>query len=54
MALISLGWSLLLQLQELLLEVGNSLCHLLKLSVLHLDGVLEVHDHVGTGVHLIT
>jgi hypothetical protein len=46
-------WCLVLQLQKLLLEVGDSLHPLLKLGALRLEGILEVHDHVGTGVHLL-
>jgi hypothetical protein len=37
-----------------LLEVRDSLHPLLKLSVLRLDGILEMHDCVGIGVHLLT
>jgi hypothetical protein len=48
-----LQWSLLLQLQKLLLEVGDSLRPLLKLGVLRLDGVLRMYDRVGTGVYLL-
>jgi hypothetical protein len=44
----------LLQLQKVLLEVGDSLCPLLKFYTLHLDGILEVHDHMDTGLHLLT
>jgi hypothetical protein len=35
------------------LEISDSLCPILKLGILRLDGVLEMHDHVGTGVHLL-
>jgi hypothetical protein len=46
-------WCLVLHLQKLLLEVGDSLHPLLKLSILCLDGFLEMHDCVGAGVHLL-
>jgi hypothetical protein len=39
---------------KLLLKSGNHRYPLLELKILHLDGVLEVHNHVGTGVHLLT
>jgi hypothetical protein len=42
------GWRL-----KLLLESGNHHCPLLELEVMHLNDVLEVHNHVGTGVHLL-
>jgi hypothetical protein len=45
---------LLLQLQKLLLEVGDRLCPLIKLGILCLGGILEMHDHVGASVHLLT
>jgi hypothetical protein len=48
------GWCLLLQLQKLLLEVGDSLRHHLKLGILHPDRVLEMHDLVCAVVHLLT
>jgi hypothetical protein len=38
---------------KLLLDVGDRLHPLLKLSVLHLDGVLKVDDPVGTGIQLL-
>jgi hypothetical protein len=41
------------KLQKLLLEAGDNLHPLLKFCILHLDGVLEVHDHVDMGVHLL-
>jgi hypothetical protein len=34
--------------------VEDHLCPLLKLGVLHLNDILEMHDPVGTGVHLLT
>jgi hypothetical protein len=37
-----------------LLESGDRRCPLLELKVLHLDGILEVHNHMGPGVHLHT
>jgi hypothetical protein len=49
-----LKWCLPLKLQKLPLEVGDRLHPLLKLNVLRLDGILELHDHVGMGVHLLT
>jgi hypothetical protein len=42
------------KLQQLLLEVGNHLCPLLKLDVLRLHVVLKVDDHVSTDHHLLT
>jgi hypothetical protein len=36
-----------------LLESGDHHYPLLKLEVLLLDGVLEVYNHVGAGVHLL-
>jgi hypothetical protein len=42
------GWHL-----KLLLENGDRRCPLLKLKALHLDGMFEVHNHVGVGVHLL-
>jgi hypothetical protein len=49
-----LEWCLHLKLQQLLLEVGDHLCPLLKLSILHLHVVLKVDNPVGTGLHLLT
>jgi hypothetical protein len=43
-----------LQLQKLLLEVGDHLCPFLKLGTLCLQGVLKVYNPVGTDVHLLT
>jgi hypothetical protein len=37
-----------------LLEVGDHLCPLLKLDILHLNGVLKVNDPVGMDIHLLT
>jgi hypothetical protein len=48
-----LGWCLPLILQKLLLEVGDRLCHLLKLGILCLNGMLKVDDPVGTDIHLL-
>jgi hypothetical protein len=48
------GWYWPLQLQKLLLEVGDHLRPLLKLDVLHLHVVLKVDDLVGTSIHLPT
>jgi hypothetical protein len=48
------GWCRPLQLQKLLLEVGDRLRPLLKLGVLHLHVVLKVDDLVGTSIHLLT
>jgi hypothetical protein len=39
---------------ELLLESGDHRCPLLKLEVLLLDGMLEMYNHMGAGVHLLT
>jgi hypothetical protein len=39
--------------QKLLVEVGDCLCPLLKLGVLHLNGVLKVDDPVGIDIHLL-
>jgi hypothetical protein len=38
----------------MLLEVGDRLRPLLKLYISCLNGILEMHDRVGPGVHLIT
>jgi hypothetical protein len=43
-----------LQLQKLLLEVGDCLLPLLKLDVLCLNDVLKVDDAMGTDIHLLT
>jgi hypothetical protein len=43
-----------LQLQKLLLEVGDRLRPLLKLGALCLHVVLKVDDLVGTSIHLLT
>jgi hypothetical protein len=48
------GWCRPLQLQKLLLEVGDRLRPLLKLSVLRLHVVLKVDDPVGMSIHLLT
>jgi hypothetical protein len=47
------GWCWPLQLQKLLLEVGDRLRPLLKLGVLRLRVVLKVDDPVGTSIHLL-
>jgi hypothetical protein len=47
------GWCQPLQLQKLLLEVGDRLHPLLKLDVLCLHVVLKVDDPVGTSIHLL-
>jgi hypothetical protein len=47
------GWCWPLQLQKLLLEVGDRLRPLLKLGVLRLCVVLKVDDPVGTSIHLL-
>jgi hypothetical protein len=47
------GWCWPLQLQKLLLEVGDRLRPLLKLGVLRLHVVLKVDDPVGTSIHLL-
>jgi hypothetical protein len=39
--------------QKLLVQVGDCLCPLLKLGVLHLNGVLKVDDPVGIDIHLL-
>jgi tartrate dehydratase alpha subunit/fumarate hydratase class I-like protein len=39
---------------ELQLESGDRRCPLLELEVLLLDGVLEVYNHMGAGVHVLT
>jgi hypothetical protein len=49
-----LGWCLHLKLQQLLLEVGDHLHPLLKLSVLCLHVVLKVDNPMGTGLQLFT
>jgi hypothetical protein len=46
------GWCRPLQLQKLLLEVGDRLHPLHKLGVLCLNGVLKVDDPVGMDIHL--
>jgi hypothetical protein len=46
-------WCLPLKLQKLLLEVGDHLHPLLKLSILQLNGTLKVDDPMGTGIHLL-
>jgi hypothetical protein len=46
------GWCRPLQLQKLLLEVGDRLYPLLKLGVLRLHVVLKVDDPVGMSIHL--
>jgi hypothetical protein len=43
-----------MQLQKLLLDIGDHLHPLLKLEILRRNGIFEVHDHVGPGVHLFT
>jgi hypothetical protein len=48
------GWCLDLEHLELLLESGDRRCPLLELNVLLLDGVLEVYNRMGAGVHLLT
>jgi hypothetical protein len=48
------GWWRPLQLQKLLLEVGDCLRPLLRLDVLHLHVVLKVDAPVGTSIHLLT
>jgi hypothetical protein len=48
------GWCWPLQLQKLLLKGSNHLCPLLKLSILHLNGVLKVDDPMGMDIHLLT
>jgi hypothetical protein len=42
-----------LNLQKLLLEVGDHLRPLLKLSILQLNGTLKVDDPMGTDIHLL-
>jgi hypothetical protein len=37
----------------LLLEVGDRLCHLLKLDVLRLNGLVKVDDPMGMDIHLL-
>jgi hypothetical protein len=49
-----LGWCLHLKLQQLLLEVGDHLHPLLKLSILCLHMVLKVDNPMDTGLHLLT
>jgi hypothetical protein len=46
-------WCRPLQLQKLLLEVGDRLRPILKLDVLCLNSVLMVDDPVGTDIHLL-
>jgi hypothetical protein len=48
-----LRWRLHLKLQQLLLEVGDSLRPHLKHGVLHLHVVLKVDNPVGTDLHLL-
>jgi hypothetical protein len=43
-----------LKLQKLLLGVGDRLCPLLKLDILHLHGVLKVADPIGIDIHLLS
>jgi hypothetical protein len=33
---------------------AHGVCPLIKLGILHLNGVLEVYDPVGTDIHLLT
>jgi hypothetical protein len=47
-------WCQPLQLQKLLLEVGDRLRPLLKLGVLRLHVVLKVDDLMGMSIHLLT
>jgi hypothetical protein len=42
-----------MKLQKLLFEVGDHLCPLLNLNVLHLHVVLKVDDPMGTDIHLL-
>jgi hypothetical protein len=46
-------WRLHLNLQQLLLKVGNHLRPLLKFGVLHRHVVLKVDNPVGTDLHLL-
>jgi hypothetical protein len=48
-----LGWHLHLNLQQLLLKVGDRLRPLLKLGVLYIHVVLKVDNPMGTGLHLL-
>jgi hypothetical protein len=48
------GWCRLLQLQKLLLKVGDRLRPLLKFCVQRLHVVLKVDDPVGKSIHLLT
>jgi hypothetical protein len=48
-----LKWCLPLKLQKLLLEVGNHHHPVLKLSTMHLVGVLKVNNPLGTDMHLL-
>jgi hypothetical protein len=36
------------------LEAGDDLCPLLKLGILHLNGILKINDNLGVGVHRLT
>jgi hypothetical protein len=47
------GWCQPLQMQKLLLEVGDRLRPLLKLGVLCLNNVLKVDDLMRTDIHLL-
>jgi hypothetical protein len=48
-----LRWCLSLKLQQLLLEISDHLCPLLKLNILCLHMVLTVDDPLGTDLHLL-
>jgi hypothetical protein len=48
------GWQLNLELVDLLQEVNNLLLYLLKLSILLLDHMLQVHNGLGPGVYFIS
>jgi hypothetical protein len=49
-----LRWCLHLKLEQLLLEVGDHLHHLLKLGILHLHVVLKVENPMVMDLHLLT
>jgi hypothetical protein len=48
------GWQLVLEIDDLLEEVGDLLLPQLKLVILLLNSVIQVHNHVGPGVYLLS
>jgi hypothetical protein len=48
------GWQLVLEIEDLLEEVGDLLLPHLKVSVLLLDSVLQMHNFVNPSVYLLS